>query len=344
MQASLKNRLDPMNVVAASTALIALIVISAALSYAKGILVPFVLALFISFSVLPLVNYLQAKSRVPHIAAVFLTLAIVLTMVILICILASGNVRTFLSNSDGYKAQLLIVVEQGIEYLQAKGIAIQKADVLKSIQDTPLFPMLRETASKVLTLGMNALLVAIFVMFMLTGKERALPASGIWEKIGTNIRVYLWTKFVSSFVTGVLTAIVLAILGLPMSIMFGVIAFILNYIPTVGSIVAVLLPAPIAFIYFRNPVTASLCVLVPSSIHLIIGNIIEPKYVGDALDLHPVTILLSLMFWGLLWGVPGMVLATPLCVIFKLFLEQFNQTQPLAKLMSGRIREALEFI
>ena len=120
--------------------------------------------------------------------------------------------------------------------------------------------------------------------------------------------------------------------------MFGLLAFLLNFIPTICSIFATLLPLPIALLQFSNPTLIVLSLVIPGSIQFIIGNVIEPKIIGQTLDLHPITILLSLMFWGIFWGITGMFLATPITVICRLFLANSTRYEGFAELMSGRIK------
>ena len=126
-------------------------------------------------------------------------------------------------------------------------------------------------------------------------------------------------------------------LGLDLALIFGTLTFLLNFIPTIGSIIAVLLPLPVAFLQFDAPIMIVLIIILPSIVHTIIGNIIEPKVFGQAFDLHPVTIIIALISWGMLWGITGMLLAAPLTAIMRISFDQFETTKPLALLLSGKI-------
>jgi AI-2 transport protein TqsA len=95
------------------------------------------------------------------------------------------------------------------------------------------------------------------------------------------------------------------------------------------------LPIPIAVAQFQSPWPVVLVVVIPGVIHNVIGNIIEPKLMGEGLDLHPVTILLTLSFWGLLWGIVGMFLATPITAAIRIVLMQFDTFRPIANLLAG---------
>jgi AI-2 transport protein TqsA len=122
-----------------------------------------------------------------------------------------------------------------------------------------------------------------------------------------------------------------------MAWLFALLVFLLNFIPNVGSIVATLLPIPVAVAQFQDPWMVLAVVAIPGSIHLTIGNLIAPRLMGRGVELHPVTVLLALAFWGLLWGIVGMVLAVPIVGVVRIVLSRYGTTRPLAELLSGRL-------
>jgi AI-2 transport protein TqsA len=132
--------------------------------------------------------------------------------------------------------------------------------------------------------------------------------------------------------------VVLAVLGIDLAMVFGLLAFLLNFIPSIGSLVATLLPLPVVIF---NPeistTTAVLAIALPGLIQLVLGNVVDPLVMGESLDLHPVAIVLSLILWGMIWGVVGMLLAAPIAAILKLLLERLELTAPLAHLLAGRL-------
>jgi AI-2 transport protein TqsA len=125
-----------------------------------------------------------------------------------------------------------------------------------------------------------------------------------------------------------------------MALSFGVLAFLLNFIPNVGPIVASLLPIPLILLDPSGNIVWMVAVIAATAtIQLISGNVVEPKLMGNSSDLHPVTILLALMFWGMMWGIIGMFLATPITAAIKIVLERFELTRPIASVMAGRFEE-----
>ena len=122
-----------------------------------------------------------------------------------------------------------------------------------------------------------------------------------------------------------------------LAFIFGTLTFILNFIPVIGSVIAVLLPLPIAVLQFPELTQILIIILLPSVVHIIIGNILEPKIFGEAFGLHPITIILSLIFWGMIWGIIGVLLAAPITAIIKITFERFETTKQIARLLEGKI-------
>jgi AI-2 transport protein TqsA len=125
---------------------------------------------------------------------------------------------------------------------------------------------------------------------------------------------------------------------LKMAALFGLLAFLFNFIPNVGPIVASLLPIPIAFAQFEDRLWMVLLVVgLPGCVHMTIGNFVEPRLMGRGLELHPVAVLLALALLGLLWGVVGMVLAVPIAAMVRIVLSRFTTTRALGELLAGRL-------
>jgi AI-2 transport protein TqsA len=191
------------------------------------------------------------------------------------------------------------------------------------------------TATSVLT---DSFLIAVFVIFLLLGRDSRAVRPRIYREIEGTIRSYITTKAAISAVTGILVWLILWGFGLRMAPLFGLLAFLFNFIPSIGSIIATLLPIPIAFAQFENQPWMILAVVgLPGTVHMTIGNVIEPRLMGRGLELHPVTVLLALAFWGLLWGIVGMVLAVPIVAAMRIVFSHFSSTRPLAEMLAGRL-------
>ena len=141
----------------------------------------------------------------------------------------------------------------------------------------------------------------------------------------------------TSSVTGILVGFVLSILGVKFYWMFGFLAFMLNFIPSIGSVIATILPLPVALIDPELGIVSKVLVLaIPGGIQFFIGNILQPKLMGESLDLHPIVVLLSLIFFGMIWGIIGMFLAVPITAVVKILLERFGYTRAIADLIAGK--------
>lgn len=182
------------------------------------------------------------------------------------------------------------------------------------------------------------LLILIFVFFLLLGDTPGRQRAPLIAEIEEQIRIYLVTKTLISLATGFVFGAVLWLFGIPLAFLFGVMAFLLNYIPNIGPLVACALPVP--FLVFNSqvsPTAGIICFVLISSVQILSGNVIETRIMGRQFDVSPVSLLLALMFFGLVWGIIGMFLATPIVSIVKIVLERSPGSKPIAGLMAGRL-------
>lgn len=187
-----------------------------------------------------------------------------------------------------------------------------------------------------ISLVSTSVIVLIYVFFLLIGTP-SISHSPTLSEVDRQIRSYLSLKTVISIFTGLVFGLALRMFGVPMAFTFGVLAFLLNFVPNVGPIVASLLPIPLIILDPNGTVAwMAATITVICTIQLISGNVVEPKIMGNSSDLHPVTILVGLMFWGMMWGVIGMFLATPIMAALKIILGRVPTTKSIADLMAGR--------
>ena len=178
------------------------------------------------------------------------------------------------------------------------------------------------------------------MIFMVAGKQAARRPESVLSEIEMRTKRYILTMVFTSSLTGFLVGLTLYFLGVPFAMMFGFLTFLMNFIPSIGSIIATLLPVPVVLLDPKlTPVGMILAVAVPGAIQFTIGNIVQPKIMGRSLDLHPITVLMSLVLFGLIWGIIGMFLATPIAAVLKFLCERFEYTRPVANVLAGRIEE-----
>jgi AI-2 transport protein TqsA len=231
-------------------------------------------------------------------------------------------------------------VQQGTAFLQRHGVDTTRGfNPLSVLSASTVGSTLMRTTNAILGILSQGMMVMIFLFFLLIGRTTTEPRTSIvWQQVEARVRRYIVTKVLTSAATGLLVGVVLSILRVDLAMVFGLFAFLLNFIPNLGSIIATLLPLPVVLM---NPdvssTTAVLALVLPALIQFTIGNVIEPNVMGSSLELHPVTILLALVLWGTIWGIVGMLLATPITAAMKILFERLELTAPVANLLAGRL-------
>ncbi len=310
---------------------LATVAIAVALIYTRSVMVPFVLSLLLSYLVGPLIDWLGDRLKLPRwLAILTVVIGIILLFIALIAIITS-SVAGLGHNASLYEDRLVGMTERVTHWMDEKGLDLGQQDMVATVKSLPLFSWLRRTVGGVMTFLSNFFLVLVFVIYLVARK--APESFGQGAELRAKIRSYLITKIMLSLITGVAVGFILFVLGVDLALVFGLLAFLLNFIPNIGSIIATLLPLPVVLMQQDSVAVMVLAILLPGTLQMVVGNVIEPKLLGKSVDLNPITILLGLMFWGLIWGVVGMLLATPLTAVLKVQLERFEVTRPVASLM-----------
>ncbi len=318
------------------------VALGAALYWLRPVMIPFVLAVFFALALSPLVDVQVRRLRFPRVLAVLGTLVLGLVIFTLLAVLVSASVRQLAANAAGYQEKVTQLVTQLAAALPVARFGLEPEAVLAPLSEIPIGTLggfLRGTTNAILETLSQSLLVLIFVIYLLAGGLGGGPAAeGTWGEIETRVKRFLVTKALVSAATGFLVGAFLSVLGIDLALVFGLFAFLLNFIPSLGSVVATLLPLPVVIASPDVSLTvAVLAIAVPGALQFTIGNVVEPRVMGESLDLHPIVILMALIFWGMLWGVVGMLLATPITAVLKILFEKLEHTRPLAELLAGRL-------
>ena len=316
--------------------IIAVIAVAFALNFTKPIMIPFVLALLIRILIDPIIDFQTENLHVHRIVAVFVSLILIVFLFMIIVPFIVGSVATFLGSANEYNTKVLLILDIIISKLQEFDVDINRDVIRDSFISLPFL----DWASAILSNSANIIskffLVIIMTLFLLLGRKSK-NTSNEWNQIINSVKKYTFTKFITSAATGILTGIIYWLLGIELALIFGTMTFLLNFIPVLGSVIAVLIPLPVALLQFNDPTYILYVILFPSIVHIIIGNILEPKLFGEAFGLHPITIILSLIFWGMIWGMIGVLLAAPITAIVKISFEKFETTLPFARLLEGKV-------
>ena len=325
--------------------------ITGALYLFASVLIPFVLAIFLTLCLIPAIDVQMKLLRIPRRTAILTTVAVGCALLILGAFLVTKAANQIVESKDDYGKQFqqLLVKTRGLlppdwytdpneSVIDPNGLSIYPSEPLIRVPTNTIRKVLTDTASSIMGVISNGLLVVIFMIFMIAGKGtyKASPGS-LWWEVESRIKRYVMTMIVTSGITGVLVGLVLWVLKVKFYWMFGFLAFLLNFIPNIGSIIATILPLPVALIDPELGMISKILVLViPGGIQFVIGNLLQPKLMGESLDLHPVVVLLSLIFFGTIWGIIGMFLAVPITAVVKIFLQRFGYTHAIADLISGK--------
>ena len=261
--------------------ILATVALAGALYYTRDVMIPFVLAIFVTTLVSPLVDFLVLRWRVPGWLAILIALLLVLAVLALMGLALMSAVQAIVRTADDYTDKVADVAERILAQLAAHNVHVDQKRVIAELEDQ-MPGAITQAAGTATALLSKGFLIAIFVVFLLAGRNSHHAATGIYADMVGTIRSYIVTKSIISAITGLLVGLILWLLGLRMAPLFGLLAFLLNYIPSVGSIIAMLLPIPIAITQFESPAMVIAVVALPGTVHLTIGNVIEPKLMGAA--------------------------------------------------------------
>ncbi len=231
---------------------------------------------------------------------------------------------------------------------QAAQAAAAFMEKFKHADLQPLGGVVRQVGGSFFAFLGNIFWVLLFLVFILAereslarrlarglGEEQAVAWLATAARINGAVRHYLELKILLSLATGGLFAIALLLFGVPFALLWGVLAFLLNFIPNLGSVIATLPPVAVALFQSGSLAETLLVAAVLVGIQMVVGNVVEPRLMGRGLNLSPLVVLLALLFWGWLWGLVGMLIAVPLTAAIKIACEQFEATRPAAILMSS---------
>lgn len=313
------------------------IALMAALTYTQAVLVPFVFSVFIYAVAAPLIRWFEVKWRLPHWAAVGVTLLCYLTVSFFLWFYIFISIQDFIRSAEMYQSRIEDFVRWTGVVANQLGYSIDEASIQAYVRQLPFFSVAKNITGGVLSFIGNVVLILIFTVFLIAGGKGDRVENPLIEEIQKKISLYITTKFFASLLNGVLAWIVFAIFDLELAFMFGVVTVFLNFIPNLGSLIATLLPVPVILLQFGFSWHLPVILALITGIQLVMGNVVETKLLGESMDLHPVVILLFLIFWGLVWGLPGMFMAVPITAIAKIILSRIETTRPLAEILAGRI-------
>jgi len=324
----------------------AFVVVVAGMSAAKAILVPFLLSAFIAIISAPPLFWMQHKGLPKWLALLIVILGVFL-IGLLVAGLVGSSVNNFLEDLPLYKEKITQQTASVMAWLDRVGMDTSALTLTKVLNPGAVMNL---TAALLNDLGSalaNAFLIVMTVIFILL-EASTFPAKlaiisgdgesslgGFGRFIG-NVKQYMAIKTLISLVTGLLAVILLTVIGVDYPLLWVLLAFALNYVPSIGSIIAAVPPVMLAIIQL-DPLSALFVAAGYLAINVLMGNVIEPRFMGRGLGLSTLVVFLSLIFWGWVLGPVGMLLAVPLTITAKIGLDTRDDTRWVAILLGPEI-------
>jgi len=323
----------------------AFVVVIAGMQAAASLLVPFLLAGFIAILCLPMLRWLTDR-HIPAGLAVLLITLLLLLIGFLVGAFVGSSVADFSQQLPSYQERLKLLTGDALGWLNGMGIAVSSQSMLEELDPSAAMGMAGQLLSGFGNALSNTFLIMLTVIFLLieasalpykwVAMGSAAPSVSSFESFVTSVSSYFAIKTWVSLATGVFIAIWLAVIGVDYPLLWGLIAFLLNFVPNIGSIIAAV-PAVLLALVQLGSGDALLAGLGYVIANVVMGNVIEPKFMGKGVGLSTLVVFLSLVFWGWVLGVVGMLLSVPLTMIIKLALESRSDTQWLAILLGPDI-------
>jgi len=322
----------------------AFVVVVAGMREAQDILVPFLLSLFIAIIVAPLLNWLRSKG-IPTGIAILLIVLLILLAGFLIAVLVGSSLTDFSASLPSYQAGLKAKTNDFLAFFEERGLKIVDETFMEFIDPGAAMRMTSKLLTGLGNLLGDTFLILLVVVFMLleaanfgSKMEVAVdPGSPSIDRSSVfldNIKRYMVIKTWTSLGTGLIATIWLTLWGVDYAILWGLLTFIFNYIPNIGSIIAAVPPVLLALV-LQGPWVALAVALGYLSINMIIGSFLEPRFMGKGLGLSTLIVFLSLLFWGWVLGPVGMILSVPLTISMKIALTSFPETQWISTLLGS---------
>ncbi len=322
----------------------AFVVVIAGLHFAQPLLLPIVFAIAIATLTQPVVARLE-RHRVPHALAIVLAVLLDLGVIAGIASVVGSSAQDFYARLPEYQVKFVSMVRSTMSALSDRGLNLSADQTARLLDINRLMDLGTSAAKSIAGLVSDSFLVILLVVFMLVEVSRwrlkiaialGTPDSDIsrFETATSELQKYLLVKTLMCLVTAVLSGIWIGIWHVDYALLWALVVFLLNYIPTIGSVIAGVPPVLVALVQL-GPGPALGVAIGYAVINVTIGTAVEPRVMGRALGLSPLVVLLSLVFWGWLWGPMGALLSAPLTMVLKVALSNTRDMRWLAILLGS---------
>jgi AI-2 transport protein TqsA len=324
----------------------AFVIVVAGVREARELLVPFLLSAFIAILAAPSLFWLQRK-KIPTGIALVLVIGVVIIAAVLFGVLVGSSIDDFSAQLPIYQERLNNMTGTFLAWLADMGITIPKQTASKLLDPAKAMQMVAAGLSSLGGLLTNTFLILLTVIFiLLEGASFPTKLGAILQDPDTglsrfghfldNINSYMAIKTATSALTGILVFIWLWMVGVDYPVLWGTLAFLLNFVPNIGSIIASV-PALLLALIQLGLSGALWSLLGYVLINVIVGNVIEPRFMGRGLGLSTLIVFVSLVFWGWILGPVGMFLSVPLTMMIKISLDSSDETRWIAILLGPEV-------
>jgi AI-2 transport protein TqsA len=321
------------------------------LYYGQSIIIPFIFALLLWFTVRVLSSVADKvavfKKYFPKWVKKVISTAILFFVITFFAQVVFSSINTIAKSHHNYDDNIELIIEK-INVKFGVDTKIWVDNNVKKIEISQLIKSLLDALSSILGNAFMIMLFAIFIFIEETNfqskikqlverkPEKFSKLNTTLTKIEWSIARYLGIKTIVSLLTGVLSFIVLKIIGVHYAVFWAFLIFLLNFIPTIGSLLATVFPAVFCLLQFGEFSQCLMVFFIVGSIQVLIGNFLEPKWMGNSMNISPLIAIIALVFWGVVWGTTGMILSIPITVILIIVCSQFQSTKPIAMLLSEK--------
>jgi AI-2 transport protein TqsA len=318
--------------------LIIFICITAILVYTKTLLVPLTLALFLFALASNSIEYLDRHFKLPRNVALSLVIGGSFVGTFLLGLFLVVSFRDFFMRAEEYTTKLT----ESLYYLQSKisslGFGIDLTSLPQIVNNLPLVDWIKNFSGSFVSILGELLLVLVFFIFLVFGGDDSKNShSKLWVEIRSQINRYIVIKVVSSLITIVFVWLLLTLTRVDLAFPIAILSGALNFLPNIGAAISVFIPLPLAFLEHGFGVSFWTVLIGGSFLQFSIGSFLETKLLKDSIDFNPIAILLSLLFWGIVWGIAGMFLAIPIMLALKTIFAKNKNTLWISDLVSGKL-------
>jgi len=321
----------------------AIVVVLGGVKFITPILVPFLLSLFIAIILSPAYSFLLRK-KIPQIVAIFIVISVFMILLAMMAKLIGSSVHEFSQNIDNYVSKLSIYYSDISKLAENFGIEIPASEIANILNTKQLMHFVTSLIERLGALFTNSFVVILTVVFMLLESQHFIKKIEYMDgdkqtmkhinEIFSQIKNYMVIKALISLLTGFVVWLGLTVVGTDYAFLWGVLAFLLNFIPNIGSIIAAIPAVLITLVQFGG-LSAFIVTMFYLLVNIVIGSILEPKIMGRGLGLSTLVVFLSLIFWGWLLGMVGMLLSIPLTIMAKIIFTANKNTKWLAVLLGS---------